>query len=144
VKKIQSVTQMGMDCHRRFSTVTGRDAEGRIVWRERVEHADRLKLREALQAWPAGTPGLLEATFGWSWMCDELAGAQLKPHLASSGKLAAWRKARGLAKSNRLDADLISQLPMRSSERWWEVWLAPREVRDQREWMRHRILAHAR
>jgi transposase len=69
---------------------------------------------------------------------DELVEAGLEPHLASSRKLAAWREARGLAKSNRLDADLLSGL-MSEPERWWEVWLAPREVRDQRELLRYRM-----
>ena len=53
-------------------------------------------------------------------------------------KVAAWRKARGLAKSDRTDADLLSELPA-ERERWWEVWLAPPTVRDQREWLRYRM-----
>jgi len=47
------------------------------------------------------------------------------------------RKARGGAKTNKKDADLLSLLPMEATN-WWEVWMAPPEVRDRREWMRHR------
>jgi len=132
------VTQIGLDCHRRFSNATGRDAAGKIVWRERLDHGNRNTLREALEEWPKGAPVILEGTFGWGWLSDELIAAGLDPHLASSKKVAAWRDARGLAKSNRVDADLLSEL-WTQQPRWWEVWLAPQEVRDQREWLRYRM-----
>lgn len=131
------VAQIGWDGHRTFSNATARDGEGRLLWRQRLEHADRPALGEQLRRWPAGTPVLLEATFGWGWLSDELADAGLEPHLASSKKVAAWRDARGIAKSNRTDADLLSELEM--NRPWWEVWLAPVEVRDQREWLRYRM-----
>jgi transposase len=129
---------MGLDAHRKFSNLTGRDADGRIVCRQRVEHRDRRILREDLALWPEGTPVVLEATFGWGWLCDELKSVGLDPHLASSRKVAGWRNVRGIAKSNRTDADLLSELWSEKSP-WWEVWLAPQEVRDQREWMRYRM-----
>ena len=132
------VTQMGLDAHRTFSKVTGRDSLGRVVCRQRIEHGDRRMLRADLALWPKGTPVILEGTFGWGWLCDELELVGLEPHLASSRKVAAWRKARGIAKSNRTDADLLAEL-WSQQPRWWEVWLAPQEVRDQREWMRYRM-----
>ena len=132
------ITGIGLDSHRTFSSVTARDAEGKIVWRKRLEHADRGPLREELRTWPEGTPVVLEGTFGWGWLSDELSAAGLEPHLASSRKVAAWRDARGLAKSNRTDADLLSEL-WSQQPRWWEVWLAPPEVRSQREWLRYRM-----
>jgi len=83
-------------------------------------------------------PVILESTFGWGWISDELREARLDPHLANSRKVAGWRDARGLAKSNKIDADLLSEL-WNEQGRWWEVWLAPPEVRDQREWLRYRM-----
>lgn len=132
------VTGMGLDAHRRFSKVTGRDEDGRIVARQRLQHGDREVLRKQLAAWPAGTPVVLEGTFGWGWLCDELEAAGLEPHLACSRKVAGWRAVRGIAKSDRTDADLLSELWAEKSQ-WWEVWLAPQEVRDRREWMRYRM-----
>ena len=129
---------IGLDVHRRFSTVTARNAEGKIAWRERLEHEDRDDLRKHLATWPRGMPVILESSFGWEWMCEELEQAGLEPQLASSRKVAAWRNARGMAKSNRTDADLLSELG-RQTDRWWQVWLAPLEVRDRREWMRYRM-----
>jgi len=133
-----SVSQIGLDSHRKFSKVTARNSDGTVAWRQRLDHVDRIEMREQLESWPKGTPVVLEGTFGWGWLSDELRAAGLQPQLASSRKVAAWRKARGLAKSDRSDADLLSELPS-EGERWWEVWLAPPEVRDQREWLRYRL-----
>jgi transposase len=138
MKKQMTVTQIGLDVHRKFSIAVGRDASHRIVWRERLDHVDRNGLSKRLSRWPKERPVILEGTFGWGWMSDELSAAGLDPHLASSRKVAGWRQARSLAKSNKIDADLLSELWSERS-RWWEVWLAPQEVRDQREQLRHRM-----
>ena len=129
---------VGLDVHRRFSTVTARNAERKIIWRRRLEHKDRHVLRKQLADWAGGTPVILESSFGWEWICEELEEAGLKPCLASSRKVAAWRDARGIAKSNRTDADLLSELASQT-DRWWQVWLPPQEVRDRREWLRYRM-----
>ena len=122
---MQRVTQIGLDAHRKFSKVTARDEDNRIVWRQRLEHGNRHKLRDQLRSWPPGTPVILEGTFGWGWLCNEMEAVGLEPHLASSRKVAGWRDVRGMAKSDRTDADLLSELWSEKS-RWWEVWLAPR------------------
>jgi hypothetical protein len=72
---------MGWDCHRKFSTVAARDAENRIVWRQRLDHGDRDAMGKRLRTWPAGTPVVLEGTFGWGWITDEL---QAAPHRTRS------------------------------------------------------------
>jgi transposase len=142
----EKVTQVGLDVHRKFSMASLRDASGKVVARERLEHADLTKLDQRVSCWPAGTPVILEATFGWGWMSDRLLASKMDPHLAASRKTATWREGRGLAKSNKIDADLLAQLwdekPIIRHgvrQRWWEVWLAPQEVRDQRELLRHRM-----
>jgi transposase len=126
-----------MDVHYKFSTVTFRDAAGRVVRRERLDHSDRDRLRERLGPWPVGIPLVLEASFGWGWLGDLLQEAGLEVHLANCYKLEQMRKARGAVKTNQKDADLISLLPL-EKEPWWEVWRAPPEVRNQREQMRFR------
>ena len=133
-----TVSHSGMDCHRTFSRLTTRDAQNQVVFRQRLEHADREQLRQQLRRMPPGTPVIIEGTFGWSWMVDEVQGCQLDPHLANCRKVDKWREARGVAKSNKIDGDLLSEL-WPQQPRWWEVWLAPQEVRDQREWLRYRI-----
>jgi transposase len=132
------VSHVGLDNHKNFSRVTARDPENRVLFRERLDHKDRRTLREQFGRWPKGTHVVLEGTFGWGWMADELKAAGHDPRLASSRKVAAWRDARGLAKNNKIDADLLSEL-WSQRPAWWEVWLAPQEVRDQREWLRYRM-----
>lgn len=138
MESTKSVSRIGLDCHRTFSLATARDAQCRVLWRQRLGHADRIGLRAKLSKWPAGTPVVLEGTFGWGWMCDELSASRLDPHLANSRKVSGWREARGMAKTNKIDADLLSEL-WGEQTRWWEVWLAPPEVRDRREWLRYRM-----
>ena len=127
----------GLDVHYGFSQVTMRDGEGRVVARERLEHRDRVALRQRLARWPQGMPVVLEGSFGWGWLSDEMVGAGLEVHLSNCYKLEQMRKARGQVKTNGKDADLVSLLPLEAT-RWWEVWLAPPAVRDRREWMRYR------
>jgi transposase len=138
MNQYEKVSHMGVDNHRTFSRLTARDAGNRVLLRQRLEHGDRVELRAALRRFPAGTPVIFEGTFGWGWLADELKECLLEPHLSSSRKVAGWREARGLAKSNVLDADLLSEL-WPQQPRWWEVWLAPAEVRDRRELLRYRM-----
>jgi transposase len=126
-----------MDVHYKFSTVTFRDLAGGVVRRERLDHPDRDHLYQRLSEWPKGIPAVLEASFGWGWLSDLMAEAGLDVHLSNCFKVEKMRKARGLVKTNKKDADLISLLPLEVSN-WWEVWRAPQEVRNRREQMRFR------
>ena len=129
VSHASEVKQVGLDVHKHFSRVTARAASGKVLFRQRLEHADRSTLRAEFASWPRGTPVVLEGTFGWGWMADDLAASGLEPHLTSGSKTHAWRMSHSQAKNNRLDADLLSEL-MSERTRWWEVWLAPASVRQ--------------
>ena len=135
--RYDSVACGGMDVHYQFSNVTMRDSEGRIELRERLDHRERDALRRSLAQWPKGVPMVMEASFGWGWLSDEMVAAGLEVHLSNCYKLEQMRKARGQVKTNRKDADMLSLLPLEVS-RWWEVWMAPPEVRDRRERMRYK------
>ena len=127
----------GVDVHRKFSKVTFRDAQGNVVARERLDHPDRRALRRQLLRWPKGLPMALEASFGWPWLTDEMLACELSPQLSNCLKVKRMREARGWAKTNKKDADLLSLLPLEKDD-WWKVWMAPPEVRDRRELMRFR------
>ena len=133
-----SVTSAGVDVHYKFSKVALVDAGGRVVRRERLEHEDRAALVKQLEAWPEGMTAVLEASFGWGWLSDVMEQAGLKVRLANCFKVEKMRQARGQVKTNDKDAALLAPLPMEPTN-WWENWLAPPEVRDRREWMRHRM-----
>lgn len=122
----------GMDVHYKFSNVTFRDHAGRAVRRERLDHRHRTRLRARLNRWPQGIPIVLEASFGWGWLSDVLSEAGLEPRLSNCYKPEQMRKARGGVKTNKKDADLVSLLPFEATA-WWEVWRAPRQVRNRRE-----------
>jgi transposase len=126
-----------MDCHRTFSRLTARDKDNQVVFRERLEHEDRGRMRARFGRLPKGTAIIIEGTFGWGWMADEIQESGHDPHLANCRKVDKWREAQGMVKTNKIDADLLSEL-WPEKKRWWEVWLAPREVRDQRELLRYR------
>jgi transposase len=126
-----------MDVHYKSSQVTFRDGRGAVVTRERLDHTDRAAMRAQVDRWPKGIPMVLEASFGWGWVSDELAQAGLNPQLSNCYKVEQMRKARGSVKTNKKDADLLSMLPTEPTT-WWQVWRAPAEVRDRREWMRYR------
>jgi transposase len=131
------VAAMGLDVHYKFSSVTMRDSDGRVVRRERLEHTDRQALRARLAQWPKGVPAVVEASFGWGWLSDEMVKAGLDVQLSNCYKVEKMRQMHGGAKTNKKDADLLSLLPSEATD-WWKVWMAPPEVRDQRETMRYR------
>ena len=138
MKKINSnVACAGMDVHYKFSNVTFRDASGKVVSRQRLDHPDRKQLQERLSSWPRGIPVVMEASFGWGWLSDLVEQAGQDVHLSNCYKVEQMRKARGWVKTNKKDADLISLLVFEQSD-WWKVWRAPPEVRNRREQMRFR------
>jgi transposase len=132
-----NVCAVGLDVHYKFTTVSMRDEEARLVRRERLDHCDRARLRQVLGRWPKEVPMVMEASFGWGWLADLMVELGLNPQLCNCYKLEQMRKARGPAKTNRKDADLLSQLPF-EKDQWWKVWMSPPQVRDLREQMRHR------
>jgi transposase len=133
----ESVRAGGMDVHYKFTTVKMRDGDANIVRSERLDHRDRTQLRKRLASWPKDVPMVMEASFGWSWLADLMIEEGLMPQLSNCYKVEKMRKARGLAKTNCMDAGLLSLMPF-EKQSWWKVWMAPPEVRDLREQMRFR------
>ncbi len=84
MNRYEKVSHVGLDCHRNFTQMTARDSGNAVLFRQRLEHGDRGQMRQTLERFPAGTPFLLEGTFGWGWMADELKECRQDPHLASS------------------------------------------------------------
>ena len=132
-----NVAVAGTDVHYKFSKVTFRDAAGKVVARQRLDHTDRQVLRQQLSQWPADMTVVMESSFGWPGLSDLMLEVGLQPRLSNSFKVEKMRKARGWAKSNRKDADLVSLLPFELTN-WWQVWRAPKDVRERRELMRYR------
>ena len=137
-KEYASVASAGVDVHYHFSRVAMVDGQGRVVRRERLEHEDRDALRRWLSRWPGRMTVVMEASFGWGWLSDVMEEEGLHVRLSNCYKVEKMRQARGEVKTNDKDAALLAPLPMEAKP-WWEVWRAPKEVRERREWMRHRM-----
>ena len=137
MKRDSSVVSAGVDVHYQFSRVSLVNGQGRVVRRERLEHRDRRALVRQLRRWPRGLTTVLEASFGWGWLSDVMEAEGLDVRLSNCWKVEKMRKARGWVKTNDKDAHLLALLPA-ELDRWWEVWRAPPEVREQRELIRHR------
>jgi transposase len=137
MKKDLTVTAAGVDVHYHFSRAALVNAQGQVVQRERLEHRDRQALRRKLEHWPKGLTVVLEASFGWGWLSDVMEQAGLDVRLSNCWKVEQMRKARNWVKTNDKDANLLALLPG-ERELWWQVWRAPREVRERREAVRHR------
>jgi hypothetical protein len=77
----------GMDGHYKFSNVTFRDSAGKVFRRERLDHPDRVGLRERIARWPKGTPVAMEASCGWGWLSDLMTEAGIDVHLSNCYKV---------------------------------------------------------
>ena len=89
MKKIyEKVACGGMDVHYKFSTVTFRDSQGKVVCREVLDHRNWPDLVRRFSEWPRGVPIAMEGSYGWGWICDLMIQQGLNPQLANSLKVA--------------------------------------------------------
>ena len=77
----------------------------------------------------------LEATFGWEWLADVLQGAGYELHLAHPLRTKAIASAR--VKTDAVDARTLAHL-LRANL-LPEAYIAPRELRELRDLLRHRV-----
>jgi transposase len=124
---------VGIDLHRRRSFVTAITGEGEVSLRRRIVN-DREAFLELLGD-PEGTRVALEATYGWEWLADLLEDAGFELHLAHPLRTRAIAAAR--VKTDAVDATTLAQL-LRAGL-LPEAYIAPRELRDVRELLRHRV-----
>jgi transposase len=124
---------VGIDLHRRRSFVTAITEEGEVSLRRRIVN-DREAFVELLGD-PEGTHVALEATYGWEWLADLLEDAGYEVHLAHPLRTRAIAAAR--VKTDAVDATTLAQL-LRAGL-LPEAYIAPRELRDIRELLRHRV-----
>jgi transposase len=124
---------VGIDLHRRRSFVTAITQDGEISLQRRIAN-DREAFLELLGD-PEGTHVALEATYGWEWLADLLEDAGYELHLAHPLRTRAIAAAR--VKTDAVDAATLAQL-LRAGL-LPEAYIAPRELRDMRELLRHRV-----
>lgn len=127
---------IAMDVHKRYSFVAREGVVSRQKRGVRLEHCRGAVRRyfSRTKTQP-GTAVAVEATGNWYWVVTELEEAGLKPRLVHPYK--AKMMLACVNKTDKLDADGLNRLqrvgtlPM--------VWIAPGELRDQRELPRTRM-----
>lgn len=104
----------------------------------RVEHGLGA-IRQCLEGREKGTPVAFEAKGDWYWIVEEIEQAGLEP------KLVHPRKAKLMMgminKTDKLDVDGLNRLQRNGM--WPTVWIPPRQLRDQREITRTRMMMAA-
>src|SRR5205085_8785676 len=120
--------------HRRRSQIAVIDEHGELTVSKRVPTA-RETITELLGD-PDGTHVALEATYGWEWLAELLEDAGYDVHLAHPLRTRAIAAAR--VKTDAIDAKTLAHL-LRTGM-LPEAYIAPPELRDLRELLRHRVV----
>jgi transposase len=124
---------VGMDLHRRRSVLVRTTGAGEVLETVQITNSP-LALAEVIARAGESPEVVLEATYGWYWAVDVLQAAGADVHLAHPLGVKAFEYRR--VKNDVRDAsDLADLLRM---GRLPEAWIAPPEVRELRELVRHR------
>jgi transposase len=130
---------VGIDLHRRRSQIAIIDEHGELTLSKRIPTG-----RETITGLlgdPDGTHVALEATYGWEWLAELLEDAGFGVHLAHPLRTRAIASAR--VKTDAVDARTLAHL-LRTGL-LPEAYIAPPELRDLRDLLRHRAtLVHLR
>src|SRR5215211_5019859 len=134
------MNSVGIDLHRKRSHVAVIDAEGSQLLSRRIVN-DPATFLELLEGIGGESKIALEATYGWEWLADVLEEAGYELHLAHPLRTKAIASAR--VKTDSVDATTLAQLLR--ADLLPEAYIAPRELRDLRDLLRHRVaLTHMR
>lgn len=126
---------VGIDLHLRRSVICRIDAQGNELECVQIDNDPRTLVREVRKA-GRKAPVAIEATYGWYWAVDALRAAKFDVHLAHPYGLKAMRSRRRV-KTDAKDAyELANLLRLGSLP---EAYIAPPDLRQLRELVRHRI-----
>lgn len=125
---------LGCDSHKRYSVFVELFEDGKVSQAVRVEH-DREVFRAYLASLATESEIALESTGHWYWLVDEMERAGHHPHLGHP--LEAKKRMGKTNKGDSLDAAGLAILQRNGTLP--EVWIPPRELRDQRELLRTRM-----
>ena len=125
---------VGIDLHRRRSHVAVIDGEGRELRSRRVLN-DGPTILVLLAEIDGECRIALEATYGWEWLAEVLEDAGYELHLAHPLRTKAIASAR--VKTDAVDARTLAHLLR--CDLLPEAYIAPRELRDLRDVLRHRV-----
>jgi transposase len=128
------MNSVGIDLHRKRSHVAVLDGAGRQLLSRRIVN-DPATFLELLGELDGESSIALEATYGWEWLADVLQDAGYELHLAHPMRTKAIASAR--VKTDAVDARTLAHLLR--ADLLPEAYIAPRELRDLRDLLRHRV-----
>jgi transposase len=126
---------VGIDLHRKRSQITALDEAGDELLSRRVVNEPEA-LRVILAELGGELQVALEATYGWEWLADLLEAEGHVLHLSHPLRTKAIAAAR--VKTDAVDARTLAHLLR--TDLLPEAYIAPRELRDLRDLLRHRIV----
>src|SRR5436189_1473629 len=125
---------VGIDLHRSRSQIAVLDQQGGELLSRRIAN-DREIFLELLHGLGDDVQVALEATYGWEWLADLLEDAGVELHLAHPLRTKAIAAAR--VKTDAVDARTLAHLLR--TDLLPEAYIAPRELRELRDLLRHRV-----
>jgi transposase len=128
------MNSVGIDLHRKRSHVAVIDEGGTELLSRRIAN-DPATFLELLEGVDGESRIALEATYGWEWLAELLEEAGYELHLAHPLRTRAIAAAR--VKTDAVDARTLAQLLR--ADLLPEAYVAPRELRDLRDLLRHRV-----
>ena len=128
------MNSVGIDLHRKRSHVAAIGDQGEMLLSRRITN-DPETFLQLLSELDGESQIALEATYGWEWLAELLEEADYELHLAHPQRTKAIASAR--VKTDSVDALTLAQLLR--ADLLPEAYIAPRELRDLRELLRHRI-----
>lgn len=128
------MNSVGIDLHRKRSHVAVIDEHGKQLLSRRIVN-DPQTFLELLGEVEGESKIALEATYGWEWLADVLEEAGYELHLAHPLRTKAIASAR--VKTDAVDARTLAHLLR--TDLLPEAYIAPRELRDLRDLLRHRV-----
>jgi len=126
---------ISLDSHKRYSQICIQNQNGRYLCEQRINH-DRGAIRRFLSDWTTGSDVAVETIGNWYWIVDEIEQAGMKPKLVHAHK--AKLMLGSVNKTDKLDARGLNKLQFTGTLP--TVWIAPGEVRDNRELPRTRMV----
>ena len=127
------MNSVGIDLHRNRSHVAALADDGTKLLSRRIVN-DSTTFLELLGELEGESRVALEATYGWEWLAELLEDAGYELHLAHPLRTKAIASAR--VKTDAVDAMTLAHLLR--TDLLPEAYVAPRELRDLRELLRHR------
>ena len=126
---------IAFDSHKRYTLASVERESGGLLQEARIEHGPGA-IKDFLARWDKGSPVAVETLGNWYWIVDEIEAAGMVPRLVHARKAKLMMASAN--KTDTLDARGLNRLQRTGTLP--SVWIAPRELRDQRELPRTRMV----